>query len=347
MQVAPALPLPEPTVVQFAVPGLFTLPTPGSPTPLGASLTAEGVNFAVYAAAEATTVSLCVFTPEDLASGAGPTAEIPLDPALNRTGTTWHVHLPQCTDQLLYGYRVDGPKAAHEGHRFDPSVVLLDPYAHAAMAGDRVVYGEPSKTFGEKQGPCWPQYAGAVPSRADVFDWQGVQSPNRHLKDLCVYETHVRGLTAGGGEGTAGAGGKEGEGEGGGGGATPGTYAALIGQLPYLKRMGINALELMPCHEFNELEYYTPNPVTGEMRYNFWGYSTVNFFSPMQRYAAGAGADCGREAGREFKTMVRECHRAGIEVIMDVVFNHTAEGRAPRAPCPTPLLHAPLSQCST
>ena len=105
-----------------------------------------------------------------------------------------------------------------------------------------------------------------------------------------------------------------------------GTYQAVIDKLPYLKRMGFNALELMPIAEFNELEYYSDNPVTGEKRYNFWGYSTVNFFSPKQLFAASAGEDCGRAANRELKTMVRECHRNGIEVILDVVFNHSAEG---------------------
>ena len=126
------------------------------------------------------------------------------------------------------------------------------------------------------------------------------------MSDLCVYETHVRGLTASDPGG--------------------GTYEAVIDKLPYLKRMGFNALELMPIAEFNELEYYSDNPVTGEKRFNFWGYSTVNFFSPKQLFAKSAGEDCGRAANRELKTMVRECHRNGIEVILDVVFNHTAEG---------------------
>ena len=114
-----------------------------------------------------------------------------------------------------------------------------------------------------------------------------------------------------------------------------GTYQAVIDKLPYLKRMGFNALELMPIAEFNELEYYSDNPVTGEKRYNFWGYSTVNFFSPKQLFAASAGEDCGRAANRELKTMVRECHRNGIEVILDVVFNHSAEGNERELPSPS------------
>ena len=237
-------------------------------------------------------------------AGKPPTHEIPLDVEKNRTGNVWHVHLPKASDQMLYGYRVDGPKNPHKGQLFDKELVLLDPYATAVLAGDRVTYGQPSKTAkpGEE---CWPQYAGAVPSRNDSFDWEGVTSPGHAMSDLCVYETHVRGLTASEGAGT---------------------YQAVIDKLPYLKRMGFNALELMPIAEFNELEYYSDNPVTGEKRYNFWGYSTVNFFSPKQLFAASAGEDCGRAANRELKTMVRECHRNGIEVILDVVFNHSAEG---------------------
>jgi isoamylase len=290
--------------VQKAVPGLFDLPTVGTAAPLGASLTADGVNFAVYAAPEAHAVNLCIFTPEDLKAGKPPTHEIPLDSEANRTGNVWHVHLPKASDQMLYGYRVDGPKNQHKGQLFDKELVLLDPYATAVLAGDRVKYGEPSKTAKPEE-ECWPQYAGAVPSRNDQFDWEGVTSPGHAMADLCVYETHVRGLTASEGAGT---------------------YEAVIDKLPYLKRMGFNALELMPIAEFNELEYYSDNPVTGEKRYNFWGYSTVNFFSPKQLFAKSAGEDCGRAANRELKTMVRECHRNGIEVILDVVFNHTAEG---------------------
>jgi len=206
---------------------------------------------------------------------------------------------------MLYGYRVNGQKDQHKGHHFDWDNVLLDPYAKAVLSGDRKKYGEQSTAcaVGEE---CWPQYAGAVPSRTDNFDWEGVTSPNYTLSELCIYESHVRGLTAQ---------------EGG------GTYDDIIPKLPYFKRMGFNALELLPMHEFNELEYSTAtNPVTGEMRYNFWGYSTVNFFSPKQLYAKSAGDDCGRAANKEFKTLVKECHRNGIEVILDVVFNHTAEG---------------------
>lgn len=300
----PAAPT-APPLTQKAYPGLFDMPTAGTAQPMGATLSADGVNFAVYAAPECLGVHLCIWKPEDLKAGKDPTVEIPLDPTTNRTGNTWHIHLPKASDQMLYGYRVNGQKDQHKGHHFDWDNVLLDPYAKAVLSGDRKKYGEQSTAcaVGEE---CWPQYAGAVPSRTDNFDWEGVTSPNYTLSELCIYESHVRGLTAQ---------------EGG------GTYDDIIPKLPYFKRMGFNALELLPMHEFNELEYSTAtNPVTGEMRYNFWGYSTVNFFSPKQLYAKSAGDDCGRAANKEFKTLVKECHRNGIEVILDVVFNHTAEG---------------------
>ena len=222
--------------MQKAVPGLFDLPTVGTAAPLGASLTADGVNFAVYAAPEAHAVNLCIFTPEDLKAGKPPTHEIPLDAEANRTGNVWHVHLPKASDQMLYGYRVDGPKNQHKGQLFDKELVLLDPYATAVLAGDRVKYGEPSKTAKPEE-ECWPQYAGAVPSRNDQFDWEGVTSPGHAMadsvRDARPRPHRVRGR---------------------------GTYEAVIDKLPYLKRMGFNALELMPIAEFNELEYYSETP---------------------------------------------------------------------------------------
>jgi isoamylase len=288
-------------------------PTRGNARALGAPRVRgdkdDSVNFAVFSSS-ATAVSLVLWTPEALAKGEI-TAEIELDDRVNKTGSVWHVALPKCAENVLYGYRVDGPYEPEKGHRFDRSKVLLDPYAKATVSRPR--YGELGKKADGSE-DCWPQYAGAVPKKnkkddREDFDWQGVTSPNRPMSDLVVYEAHVRGMTAD--LKTK---------------AQPGTYAALVETLPYLKTLGVNAIELMPCHEFNELEYHSVNPATGEFRRNFWGYSTVNFFSPMTRYAEAGDKDCGRAAAQEFKYMVREAHRAGIEVIMDVVFNHTAEG---------------------
>ena len=296
-----------------AVRGVCETPTRGNAQALGATRVRgdkdDSVNFAVFSSS-ATAVSLVLWTPEALAKGEI-TAEIELDDRVNKTGSVWHVALPKCAENVLYGYRVDGPYEPEKGHRFDRSKVLLDPYAKATVSRPR--YGELGKKADGSE-DCWPQYAGAVPKKnkkddREDFDWQGVTSPNRPMSDLVVYEAHVRGMTAD--LKTK---------------AQPGTYAALVETLPYLKTLGVNAIELMPCHEFNELEYHSVNPATGEFRRNFWGYSTVNFFSPMTRYAEAGDKDCGRAAAQEFKYMVREAHRAGIEVIMDVVFNHTAEG---------------------
>lgn len=296
-----------------AVPNVCGPPRRGDAGTLGATrvrgCAEDSVNFAVYSSA-ATAVSLVLWTPSGLARGEI-AAEIELDEVVNKTGSVWHVSLPNCAEDVLYGYRVDGPFEPEAGHRFDKSKILLDPYAKFTVS--RGEYGVPGKGADGSE-DCWPQYAGAVPkkNRADGredFDWEGVTSPRRPMRDLIVYEAHARGLTA------------DLETK-----AKRGTYAALVEVLPYLKTLGVNAIELLPCHEFNEMEYHALNPVTGEFKRNFWGYSTVNFFSPMSRYAEAGTDDCGRAAAREFKYMVRECHRAGIEVIMDVVFNHTAEG---------------------
>ena len=301
---------PRRVVEQRAVPRVCGTPEPGTASALGATRVENGrktsVNFAVYSSS-ATAVSLVLFTRDDLKRGT-PTAEIELDEVLNKTGSVWHIALPDCVDDILYGYRVDGPYDPKNGHRFDRSKIVLDPYAKAVVSRPR--YGEPGKKADGSE-DCWPQIAGAVPKRNSKsdFDWQGVTSPKRPMSELVVYEAHVRGMTAG--LKTK---------------AKPGTYAALVESFPYLKTLGVNAIELMPCQEFNEMEYHSVNPATGEFRRNFWGYSTVNFFTPMTRYAEAGDEDCGRAAAREFKYMVREAHRAGMEVIMDVVFNHTAEG---------------------
>lgn len=160
------------------------------------------------------------------------------------------------------------------------------------------------------QGNCWPQMVCMIPSPNDEFDWQGdlpLQYPQR---DLIIYEMHVRAFTRHESSRTK----------------YPGTYLGVTEKLDHLKELGINCIELMPCHEFNELECYSYNPVMGDYKVNFWGYSTVSFFSPMIRYSSSGIRDCGRDAVNEFKLLVREAHKRGIEVIMDVVFNHTAEG---------------------
>ena len=232
--------------------------------------------------------------------------------------------VPGLSPSMLYGFRVFGPSAPTLGHRFNSDAVVLDPYARGVVS--RPLFCEPGADEN-----CWPQMAATLPLADAPFDWEGATSPNRPLEDLVVYECHVRGFTRNPNSGAllgcrrvraaaltaarpvaAGVS------------AEPGTYSAMIEKIPHLVRMGFNALELLPVHEFNEVEYYAPpREPGGGARCNFWGYSTLGFFAPMARYAASPP---GEAASNELKALVRACHAAGVEVILDVVFNHTAEG---------------------
>ncbi|KAK3238549.1 Iron-sulfur assembly protein 1 [Cymbomonas tetramitiformis] len=282
------------------IPGMFGTPEAGAPAPLGASLTENGVNFAVFSST-AVSISLCLFTEEDL-QAEKVSAEIPLQPVMNCTGDVWHVHLPEVDEGLLYAFRVQAPHMPEKGQWCDPEALVLDPYGITSVS--RGEYGKPGK-----DDDTWPQMASAVPLR-DEFDWEGDRRLQHRPQDHIVYELHVRGFTQDPSSKVE----------------SPGTFAGMREKLQHIADMGFTAVELMPVQEFNELEYYSPNPVTGEYRYNYWGYSTINFFSPASRYSAGGAADGGRAAITEFKELVKECHRNGLEVILDIVFNHTAEG---------------------
>ncbi|XP_021724985.1 LOW QUALITY PROTEIN: isoamylase 1, chloroplastic-like [Chenopodium quinoa] len=273
----------------------------GLPTPFGANVRDGGVNFAIFSG-HSVSATLCLITLSDLQQNKI-TEQISLDPLVNRTGGVWHVFLKGNFDDMLYGYKFDGPYLPEEGHYYDSSRIILDPYAKAVIS--RGVYGElaPDRN-------CWPQMAGMIPSQNDEFDWEGDLPLKHQQRELIIYEMHVRGFTMHESSRTN----------------FPGTYLGMIEKLDHLKELGINCLELMPCHEFNELEYYSYNPAMGDYKMNFWGYSTINFFSPMIRYASSGIRNCGRDAIDEFKLLVREAHKRDIEVIMDVVFNHTAEG---------------------
>ncbi|XP_024544840.1 isoamylase 1, chloroplastic [Selaginella moellendorffii] len=276
-------------------------PKRGRPLPFGATPVEGGVNFSVHSSG-AIAVSLCLFTEEDLQKGRVG-KEFPLHPVFNRTGDVWHVYLPDVCPNLLYGYRLNGKFSLEEGCCYDLSRILVDPYAKAVVSRGKYGALGPGNS-------CWPQMAGMVPQLNDEFDWQGDSPPRHKQKDLIVYELHMRGFTQHPSSNVD----------------FPGTYLGALEKLPHLKDLGINAIELMPIHEFNELEYYSYNPVMGDHKMNYWGYSTINFFSPMTRYASSGIQNCGRDAIKEFKTFVREAHKLGIEVFMDVVFNHTAEG---------------------
>lgn len=275
------------------------------------------VNFALFSS-NASAVSICLFTQTDLEQNKV-SIEVPLDPEENKTGDVWHIAFQNMSDTLLYAYRVWGPEDDGSyrtaGLTFAPDKLVLDPYAKSIFNGRRS-FGQLAKAE-DKNGMTWPQAAATIPSAADYFDWEGDSPLEIPMENLVIYEAHVRGFTADESSGVA----------------SPGTFAGMIERLDYLEYLGINAVELLPVFEFNELEYYEVGLDENAFnRYNFWGYSTVGFFSPMARYSDAMSSSkndaikASRGVLREFKTFVKECHKRGIEVILDVVFNHTAEG---------------------
>lgn len=277
--------------------------SPGHPLPLGVQLTPGGVRLSLFSR-NATAVSLLLYTgPGD----SGPSREIALDPNVNRTGDIWHVELTGAGPGLLYNWRVDGPWEPQAGHRFNSRVPLMDPYAQA-VAGE--YHWEIGQSFDGAAAHRLP--ADMLPPKCMVvgneFDWGDDRPPSVPLEDSVIYEMHVRGFTRHESSGAA----------------NPGTFLGVTEKIDYLKSLGVTAVELLPVHEFNERELIRRNPDTGEKLKNYWGYSPVLFYAPNKEYAVGR--EPGATAVTEFKTMVKALHEAGIEVILDVVFNHTAEG---------------------
>ncbi len=271
----------------------------GYPLPMGATVAPEGVNFALFSK-HATSVTLVLFR----RSVSDPVAEIRLDPDSNRTGDIWRLMICDFDYRdIEYGYRVDGPWAPSQGHRFDPTTILIDPYAKSLAGGE--VWGSDFITV-EHDGRKKTHSGYRCRIESKKFDWKNDRYPRIPTEDLVIYELHVRGFTKSPTSSVA----------------HPGTFRGLVEKLPYLKKLGVNAIELMPVHEFFENEISWANPANGSRLVNYWGYSTVAFFAPKSSYAASA------QGGQvdEFKELVRNCHEMGIEVILDVVFNHTAEG---------------------
>ncbi len=265
---------------------------PGRLLPYGASTVSGGINFSIFSGV-ATAISLVLFDKFTRKL----MAELPLPDAF-RIGDVWAITVYGLDPETFeYGYRVTGPHDPSAGHRCDPSRVLLDPRAKAVSGRD--VWGSS------------PDWTDPFPHRGFVvpedFDWRGDRFPEIASEDLVIYEMHVRGFTRHPSSQVS----------------HPGTYAGVVEKIPYLQSLGVNCVELLPVFEFDEFELSRPNPVTGAINMNYWGYSTVGFFAPKAGYAAtgAAGMQCD-----EFKTMVRALHSAGIEVILDVVFNHTCEG---------------------
>jgi len=282
----------------------------GKALPLGATQNEKGVNFAVFSR-HANAISLILFESADRGC---PGREIKLDSKINRTGDIWHCFIPGLKEGACYIYRADGPYVPEKGFRFNFNKTLLDPYARAitdlsdwdlksSLAFDRKAESKDlsySYTDNISNSPrCIVM--------DDSFDWQGDLPLNYPLRFSILYETHVRGLTMNANSGVS----------------APGTYRGVIEKIPYFKDLGITSLEFLPIQEFCENELSTFNPKTKEQLKNYWGYSTVAFFAPKGSYAHDQSP--GGQV-REFKEMVKELHKAGLEVILDIVFNHTAEG---------------------
>jgi glycogen operon protein len=264
----------------------------GRPIPFGASMVPGGINFAVFSR-YATSCTLILFKKESNT----PLVEIPFPDPFHIGNVYAMVVFDLDYENIEYGYRMDGPYQPHLGHHFDTATVLLDPYA-------RLISGR------EKWGEA-PDSDNRFQHRAmvvqDDFDWIADRPLETPLEDLIIYEMHVRGLTRHPSSGVK----------------YPGTFAGVREKIPYLKELGINCVELMPIHEFDEFDNKFKNPDTGERLLNYWGYSTIGFFAPKAGYAATG--QLGMQVD-ELKALVKELHRNGIEVILDVVFNHTGEG---------------------
>ena len=282
----------------------------GVPFPLGATIRANGVNFAVFSR-HATGVRLDLF---DRPTDTMPSRTILLNPARNKTGDVWHVWLEGIRPGQLYGYRFAGPYSPNEGHRFNPDKLVVDPCATAIAPAPGHSYltalgydpASPLRDLSYSTADNAATAPKCVVTHPD-FDWQDDQPLRHPWESTVIYELHVRGFTIHPSSGAA----------------FPGTYHGLTEKIPYLKDLGVTAVELMPVQEFNEFHMPRINPHTGKRLKNFWGYDPLNFFSPKASYASV------REQGAqvlEFKEMVSAFHRAGLEVIVDVVFNHTVEG---------------------
>ncbi len=265
---------------------------PGNPLLPGATLLPDGINFSVFSF-HADTCTLVVFE-----SGVNePLVELQFPPEY-RVGAVFSMLVKGLQPNgLEYGYRIAGPYVPEAGHRFDPEKLLLDPYAKA-------VTGRATWKQRRDAGGTFPHRGRLTTSD---FDWGADRPLRTPVEDLVVYEMHVRDFTAHPSSGVQ----------------SPGTYAGMIEKIPYLKDLGINCVELMPIFDFDEFENSRKNEETGELLVNHWGYSTVCFFAPKASYAAAAA-----EGGEinELKNLIKALHENGIEVVLDVVFNHTAEG---------------------
>jgi glycogen operon protein len=269
----------------------------GRPHPLGATVDANGVNFSVFSQ-NATAVELLLFDAHD---DPEPTQIIAFDVDRNKTFHFWHVYVRGLRPGAHYAFRIDGPFDPAQGHRFQKNKVLIDPYGKGHTT-----------TLWDRGAACGDGDNLATSMRSVVidpsdYDWEGDTPLHRPTCETVIYEMHVGGFTKSPEAGVR----------------HPGTFAGVIDKIPYLKSLGVTAVELLPICEFDRSEVGGTNPLTGEALVNYWGYSTVGFFAPESSYCVSPDMGCHLS---EFRDMVKALHKAGIEVILDVVFNHTSEG---------------------
>jgi isoamylase len=267
--------------------------TAGRSSPLGVTVFPEGANFSIYSRS-ASAVELVFFDRED---DAQPSRVIPIDPVANRTYHYWHIFVPDVKPGQLYAYRVAGPFDPATGMRFDSAKVLLDPYGRGVVVPKN--YNRESACL---KGDDVATAMKSVVVDPGAYDWEGDTPFGRPASQTIIYEMHVRGFTRHPSSGVPE--------------AKRGTYAGLIEKIPYLKELGITAVELLPVFQFDAQDA----PLG---RINYWGYAPTSFFAPHQGYSSRKDP---LGPVNEFRDMVKALHRAGIEVILDVVFNHTAEG---------------------
>jgi len=269
---------------------------PGSTHPLGSTPDKDGVNFSIFSQ-HATSVELLLFDKHD---DPEPIQIIKLNPKINKTFHFWHVYVRGLKPAAAYVYRVDGPQDLHgAGYGFNKNKVLIDPYAKSN-----------SNALWNRIDALGPKDNLTTSMRSVVIDisdynWEGDRPLNRPMSETIIYEVHVGGFTKSPSSGCK----------------DPGTFYGIIEKIPYLKELGITAVELLPIFDFDEKDFI--GEVNGKLLKDYWGYNPLSFFAPETSYCA---SPCERSPIREFRNMVKALHKAGIEVILDVVFNHTNEG---------------------
>ena len=267
---------------------------PGVPHPLGATPARDGVNFSIFSQ-YAEGMELLLFASEDADE---PNHVLTMSSEAHKSFHFWHIFVEGLQPGQFYAFRVNGPKREAEGFRFDPEKVLLDPYAlgNSMVLWDRIAATQPGANLATSMR--------SVVIDPSTYDWEGDVPLKRPMQDTIIYEMHLAGFTRNGNSGVA----------------KPGTFRAVIEKIPYLQALGVTAVELLPVLQFDDKTAWEHN---GQRLTNYWGYSTMAYFAPHPGYCEAPGEAAHLD---EFRDMVKALHKAGIEIILDVVFNHTDEG---------------------